>query len=76
MQVCKRRLKERALWCTIHYEAEDFIMSIATYRGVKYDTNLPKQEYMEWLELVQSQAGGHLIYRGHDYRPHHQVKTK
>jgi hypothetical protein len=49
-------------------------MSIATYRGVKYDTNLPKQEYMAWLELVQSQAGGHLIYRGHDYKPHHQVK--
>lgn len=49
-------------------------MSIATYRGVKYDTNLPKQEYMAWLELVQAQAGGHLIYRGHDYKPHHQVK--
>jgi hypothetical protein len=49
-------------------------MTIATYRGVKYDTQTPKQQYVDWLEAVQSQAGGPLIYRGHDYKPHHEVK--
>lgn len=51
-------------------------MSIATYRGVKYDTQMPKEEYQAWLELVQSQVGGALIYRGHDYKPHHEAKAK
>ena len=59
----------------IHYKAEDFIMTIATYRGVKYDTNTPKEEYVAWLDHVQSQAGGHLIYRGHDYKSNHGVKA-
>jgi len=51
-------------------------MSTATYRGVKYDTQLPKEEYQAWLKLVQAQVGGPLIYRGHDYKPHHEVKTR
>ena len=50
-------------------------MTIATYRGVKYDTNTPKEEYVAWLDHVQSQAGGHLIYRGHDYKSNHGVKA-
>ena len=50
-------------------------MTIATYRGVKYDTQTPKQQYVDWLEAVQSQAGGPLIYRGHDYKANHGLKT-
>jgi len=50
-------------------------MTIATYRGVKYDTKAPKEEYVAWLDMVQAQAGGHLIYRGHDYKANHGIKT-
>ena len=45
-------------------------MTIATYRGNRYNTETPKQEYIDWLEYVRNRAGGTLIYRGHDYLPH------
>ena len=50
-------------------------MTIATYRGVKYDTQVPKQDYLAWLDMVRAQVGGALIYRGHDYKSTHGIKT-
>jgi len=44
-------------------------MSIATYRGVKYDTDIPKEEYVKWWNKVHHDASRHLVYRGLDYRP-------
>ena len=44
-------------------------MSIATYRGVKYDTDVPKKEYEEWWNKIHHDASRHLHYRGQDYRP-------
>ena len=44
-------------------------MSIATYRGVKYNTDTPKQEYKEWWNKIHHDASKHLVYRGTDYRP-------
>jgi len=44
-------------------------MSVATYRGVKYNTDTPKQEYIQWWNLIHHDASRHLMYRGQDYRP-------
>ena len=41
----------------------------ATYRGVKYDTAIPKQAYQAWWNLIHHDASKHLMYRGVDYRP-------
>ena len=51
-------------------------MTIATYRGNRYNTEVPKEDHRAWLEMVQSQVGGSLIYRGHTYKPHHEVEKK
>jgi hypothetical protein len=41
-------------------------MAVVTYRGVKYDTNAPKQEHKEWAENVQKTEH---TYRGVAYKP-------
>jgi hypothetical protein len=45
---------------------------IATYRGVKYDTESIKDKYTSWWNSVHHDASKRLTYRGNDYRP---VKT-
>jgi len=44
-------------------------MSIATYRGVKYDTETPKQEYQHWYSQTHAPAHPNNVYRGTAYRP-------
>ncbi|MGA1710380.1 MAG: hypothetical protein ACO4CS_03845 [bacterium] len=44
-------------------------MSIATYRGIAYDTAKPKEEYKAWWNKIHHNASLHLTYRGQDYRP-------
>jgi len=41
-------------------------MSVATYRGIKYDTSQPKTEYSLWHQ--QADKVDH-VYRGQHYRP-------
>ncbi len=48
-------------------------MQQATYRGVKYDTATPKQEYKEWHELVD---GKDHVYRGKTYQPLNMIRNK
>jgi hypothetical protein len=49
-------------------------MSIATYRGVKYDTKAPKQEYVQWWNEIYDDSSRRLTYRGTDYSPAHTNK--
>jgi len=44
-------------------------MSIATYRGVKYNTETPKQEYQRWYCETHAPAHPNNVYRGTPYRP-------
>lgn len=44
-------------------------MSVATYRGVQYDTDTPKTEYRSWWNGIHHDASRRLTYRGLDYRP-------
>ena len=44
-------------------------MSQATYRGVKYDTQTPKDEYCKWYSQTHSPSHVHNVYRGVAYRP-------
>jgi hypothetical protein len=44
-------------------------MSIATYRGVKYNTETPKQEYQRWYSETHAPAHPNNVYRGTPYRP-------
>ena len=41
-------------------------MSIATYRGIKYDTRIPKEESEAWIDLVQLK-NHKFTYRGLKY---------
>ena len=41
-------------------------MSIVTYRGVSYDTEMPKDQSVSWHRLVDSKDH---VYRGKHYRP-------
>lgn len=42
-------------------------MSIATYRGIKYDTQIPKEESEAWIDLVQMKNHDQFTYRGLKY---------
>ena len=44
-------------------------MSIATYRGCKYNTDIPKQEYQKWYSETHAPAHPNNVYRGTPYRP-------
>jgi hypothetical protein len=44
-------------------------MSQATYRGVKYNTETPKQEYQHWYSQTHSPSHSDNVYRGNTYRP-------
>lgn len=44
-------------------------MSQATYRGVKYDTQTPKDEYCKWYSQTHSPSHPQNVYRGVAYRP-------
>ena len=44
-------------------------MSIATYRGFKYNTETPKQEYQRWYSETHAPAHATNTYRGVSYRP-------
>lgn len=44
-------------------------MSIAVYRGVKYDTDIPKQEYEKWYQQTHSVNTHDNTYRGISYAP-------
>lgn len=44
-------------------------MSQATYRGCKYDTDIPKQEYQCWYLKTHAPAHPQNVYRGVSYRP-------
>ena len=44
-------------------------MTIAVYRGVKYDTNIPKKEYEKWYQETHSVNTHDNIYRGISYAP-------
>jgi hypothetical protein len=44
-------------------------MSIAVYRGVEYDTDIPKQEYEKWYQETHSKNSKENTYRGIHYAP-------
>jgi hypothetical protein len=44
-------------------------MTQATYRGCKYNTDIPKQEYKNWYSQTHSPNHPQNTYRGVAYRP-------
>lgn len=44
-------------------------MSQATYRGVKYNTDAPKEEYRKWYSMTHAPSHPQNVYRGTAYRP-------
>ena len=44
-------------------------MSQAVYRGVKYSTDTPKEEYRKWYSQTHAPAHPNNVYRGTPYRP-------
>ena len=58
----KRRRKERI---ALHLE---IAMSIATYRGVKYDTETHQANFKAWWNRIHCDASRWLTYRGNRYR--------
>ena len=50
-------------------------MSQATYRGVKYNTETPKQEYQHWYSQTHAPAQPANTYRGVAYRPCHNSEV-
>jgi hypothetical protein len=58
----KRRRKERI---ALHLE---IAMSIATYRGVKYDTETHQANFKTWWNRIHCDASRWLTYRGNRYR--------
>ena len=44
-------------------------MSQATYRGCKYNTDIPKKEYQHWYSETHAPAHPQNTYRGVAYRP-------
>jgi hypothetical protein len=59
----KRRRKERTLFI---YGVNP--MSIATYRGVKYDTEQHQKDFISWWNAIHCNASRWLTYRGKKYR--------
>ena len=49
---------------------------IATYRGVKYDTNEQKEIYVSWWNEIHCDARRWFKYRGHAYRAYYQCGVK
>jgi len=45
------------------------LMSIAVYRGVKYNTDIPKKEYEKWYFQTHSVNHQDNTYRGIHYAP-------
>ena len=45
------------------------LIMVATYRGIKYNTDVPKTEYINWWNTIHHDASKKLIYRGQVYRP-------
>lgn len=44
-------------------------MSQAKYRGIAYDTKIPKEEYIRWYSLTHAPSRPQNTYRGVKYRP-------
>jgi hypothetical protein len=44
-------------------------MSVATYRGIKYNTEMPKEEYRKWYSQTHAPSHPSNTYRGVAYRP-------
>lgn len=44
-------------------------MTIATYRGCKYDTDSVKEEYLQWYSKTHAPSRQKNTYRGVQYRP-------
>ena len=59
----KSRLKERTLFI---YGVNP--MSIATYRGVKYDTETHQANFKAWWNRIHCDASRWFTYRGNSYR--------
>jgi hypothetical protein len=47
-------------------------MSIATYRGVKYDTETHKDKFKSWWNSIHCNATRWFVYRGNKYRAYDQ----
>ena len=45
---------------------------IATYRGVRYDTDQHKADYVAWWNRIHCDATRWFTYRGHAYRAYDQ----
>ena len=49
-------------------------MSVATYRGVKYDTETHQASFKKWWNLIHCDPARWFTYRGHYYRGVNQCK--
>lgn len=49
-------------------------MSIATYRGVKYDTEAHQSNFRSWWNEIHCNATRWFTYRGHQYRAYGECK--
>lgn len=49
-------------------------MSVATYRGVKYDTETHQSSFKTWWNMIHCDAARWFKYRGHFYRGVNQCK--
>lgn len=49
-------------------------MSIATYRGVRYDTDKHQQEFTSWWNAIHCNATRWFTYRGNKYRAYGECK--
>lgn len=50
-------------------------MSIAVYRGIKYNTDIPKEEYQKWYQETHSSNSKNNTYRGISYAPSQNVEV-
>jgi hypothetical protein len=51
-------------------------MTRATYRGVQYDTEMHKEEFLKWWNRFHCDATKWLVYRGEKYRAYDQCQNK
>jgi hypothetical protein len=49
---------------------------IATYRGVEYDADEQKDNYVSWWNQIHCDARRWLVYRGNSYRAFDQCGVK
>lgn len=51
-------------------------MALATYRGVRYDTEQHQKQFIRWWNIIHCNATRWMTYRGNKYRAYDQCRPK